>query len=196
MMEMHIGLPWLFFRQPQKHRPRAKSPSGGRAEVLRRGTSRRDAARGVMGQGWPMYAGPRSNTGAREVERSETRMQGRVSFAYFSLHGQRKVRRPRGRNTKHQRIRWCAEHEKHPHPRPPLCAPVFRRAQAASAGEAVLRFSRFCPVNGRGEQSAPQLHNSPTGVSPAYRVATCACSNSAVASASVNAWCAWYIGRL
>ena len=95
--------------QPKKYQPRTKSPSGGRAEVLRRGTSRMDAARGVMGQGGPMYAGPRSNTGTRDVERSETRMQGRVSFAYFSLHGQIKVRRPRGRNTSRQRIRCCAE---------------------------------------------------------------------------------------
>ena len=111
MAEIRPGFALAFLSSvpPQKHQPRAKSPSGGRAEVLRRGTSRMDAARGVMGQGWPMYAGPRSSTGGREVERSETRMQGRVSFAYFSLHAQRKVRRPRGRNTKHQRIRWCAE---------------------------------------------------------------------------------------
>ena len=33
-----------------------------------------DAARGVMGQGWPMYDGPRNENGMREVERSETRM--------------------------------------------------------------------------------------------------------------------------
>ena len=92
--------------QPKKYQPRTKSPSGGRAEVLRRGTSRMDAARGVMGQGGPMYAGPRSNTGTRDVERSGTRMQGRVSFAYFSLHGQRKVSK---RNTSRQRIRCCAE---------------------------------------------------------------------------------------
>jgi hypothetical protein len=32
-----------------------------------------------------MYAGPRSNTGAREVSRSETRMQGRILFGYFLL---------------------------------------------------------------------------------------------------------------
>lgn len=40
-------------------------------EVLRRGTSRMDAARGVMGQGRSMYAGPR--------------MQGRILFGYFLL---------------------------------------------------------------------------------------------------------------
>ena len=46
---------------------------------------------------------PRSSTGTRGVSRSETRMPGGVSFAYFSLRRaairkQRKVRRPRGRN--------------------------------------------------------------------------------------------------
>jgi len=33
---------------------RANSPSVGRVEVLRRGTSRRDAARGLKGHGWPL----------------------------------------------------------------------------------------------------------------------------------------------
>jgi len=61
-----------------------------------------DAARAVMGQGRPFSACPRSNDGVRGVSRSETRMPGRVSFAYFSLHEQRKVRRPRGRNTLNQ----------------------------------------------------------------------------------------------
>ncbi|PAU63846.1 hypothetical protein BZL42_03395 [Pseudomonas indica] len=51
-------------------------------EALRRGTSGRDAARGVLGQGWPMYAGPRSSAGTREVSRSETRMMG---CAFFCL---------------------------------------------------------------------------------------------------------------
>ena len=41
---------------------------------------------------------PRNSAGVRAVERSETRMPGGVSFAYFSLHKQRKVRRPAGRN--------------------------------------------------------------------------------------------------
>lgn len=65
-------------------------------EVLRRGASRRDAARGVMGQGWPMYAGPRSGTGGREVERSETRMQGRILFGYFLLCAARESDAPEG----------------------------------------------------------------------------------------------------
>ena len=52
-------------------------------EVLRRGTSRMDAARGVKGQGRPLYAGPWNNDGAREVSRSETRMPGARPFGYF-----------------------------------------------------------------------------------------------------------------
>ncbi len=64
-----------------------ESPSGGRVEVLRRGTSRRDAARGVKGHGWPLYAGPRSGTGRREVWRRsrQTRMSGWPSLWLLSL---------------------------------------------------------------------------------------------------------------
>ncbi len=78
---------------------RAIPRSAGRAESLCKGVSRMDAAKGVKGQGRPLYAGPWNNDEVRGVSRSETRMPGRVSFAYFSLHEQRKVRRPRGRNT-------------------------------------------------------------------------------------------------
>ena len=52
-------------------------------ESARRGASGMDAARGVKGHGWPLYAGPRSADGMREVSRSETRMQGQSVFAYF-----------------------------------------------------------------------------------------------------------------
>ena len=57
-------------------------------ESLRRRASGMDAARelgvpSVKGHGWPLYAGPRSADGVREVERSETRMQGRSIFGYF-----------------------------------------------------------------------------------------------------------------
>lgn len=54
-------------------------------EVLRKGTSRMDAARGLKGHGWPLQAGPWSGTGAREVERSETRMPGVLSLWLLSL---------------------------------------------------------------------------------------------------------------
>jgi hypothetical protein len=59
------------------------APSEGRVESLRKGLSGMDAARAAMGQGWPFAAGPWSNDGMREVERSETRMQGARLFAYF-----------------------------------------------------------------------------------------------------------------
>ena len=52
-------------------------------ESTRRGASGMDAARGVKGQGWSLYAGPRSVDGMREVECSETRMQGQRVFGYF-----------------------------------------------------------------------------------------------------------------
>ena len=47
-----------------------------------------DAARGlgvpaIKGHGWPLYAGPRSADGVREVERSETRMQGQAFLLTF-----------------------------------------------------------------------------------------------------------------
>ena len=70
-----------------------------------------DAARAVMGQGWPFAAGPWNNDSVHEPCRRQGRMPGRVSFAYFSLHEQRKVRRPRGRNTSHQRTRCNAEYQ-------------------------------------------------------------------------------------
>jgi hypothetical protein len=59
------------------------APSGGRVESLRKGLSGMDAARAAMGQGWPFAACHWSNDGTREVERSETRMQGARLFAYF-----------------------------------------------------------------------------------------------------------------
>ena len=57
-------------------------------ESVRRGASGMDAARGVKGRGrprygWPLYAGPRSVDGVREVERSETRMQGQAFLLTF-----------------------------------------------------------------------------------------------------------------
>jgi hypothetical protein len=59
----------------------------GRVEPARRGTSGMDAARGlgvpaIKGQGWPLYAGPRSVGGRREVRKrsSRTRMKGRAFF--------------------------------------------------------------------------------------------------------------------
>ena len=42
------------------------APSGGRVEVLRSGQPGMDAGLAAHGQGWPIAAGPRSRTGARE----------------------------------------------------------------------------------------------------------------------------------
>ena len=50
--------------------------SEGRTESVWRGASGMDAARGVKGHGWSLYAVPRNADGVREVERSETLMQG------------------------------------------------------------------------------------------------------------------------
>ena len=60
------------------------APSGGREKVLRSGSTGMDAGRAVLGQGWPVTAGPRSGTGMREPERSEGRTRGRKRFGYFA----------------------------------------------------------------------------------------------------------------
>ena len=52
-------------------------------EVSRSGSTGLDAGRAVLGQGWPVTACPRSGTGVRELERSESRTQGQGPFAYF-----------------------------------------------------------------------------------------------------------------
>ena len=75
-------------------------------QSLRRGVSGMNAARGlgvpaIKGHGWPLYAGPRSGDGTREVERSETRMEGQAFLLTFFPAGQarlEKVGRPAGRN--------------------------------------------------------------------------------------------------
>ena len=56
-------------------------------ESLRRGASGMDAARAVKGHGWPLRGDPRSSDGMREVERSETRMQGQAFLVTFSAFG-------------------------------------------------------------------------------------------------------------
>ncbi len=59
-----------------------------------------DAAKGVKGQGRPLYAGPWSGDGAREVERSETRMSGGPSFWSLFLGQARKSDAPEGAQPK------------------------------------------------------------------------------------------------
>ncbi|ANF25178.1 hypothetical protein PS273GM_08430 [Stutzerimonas stutzeri] len=56
-------------------------------ESLRRGASGMDAARAVKGHGWPLRGDPRSSDGMREVERSETRMEGQAFLVTFSAFG-------------------------------------------------------------------------------------------------------------
>ena len=57
--------------------------SEGRMESLRRGASGMDAARAVKGHGWLLRGGPRSSDEVREVERSETRMEGQDLLVPF-----------------------------------------------------------------------------------------------------------------
>ena len=57
--------------------------SGGRAQVAWKGLSGMDAARAVMGQGWPFAAGPWSVTGAREPRRSWGRMERQAFLLTF-----------------------------------------------------------------------------------------------------------------
>ena len=59
-----------------------------------------DAAKGVKGQGRPLYAGPWSGDGAREVSRSETRMSGCPSFWLLFLGQARKSDAPEGAQPK------------------------------------------------------------------------------------------------
>jgi len=73
----------------QKSARRCRTPlSGGRMESAWRGVSGMDAARGlgvpaIKGHGWPLYAGRWNVDGMREVERSETRMQGQDFLVPF-----------------------------------------------------------------------------------------------------------------
>ncbi len=77
------GRPLRSFTSQQSAR-RCRTPlSGGRMESAWREVSGMDAARGVKGHGWPLYAGPRNVEGMREVERSETRMQGQDFLVPF-----------------------------------------------------------------------------------------------------------------
>ena len=68
------------------HRPSdaTKSPlSEGRAQVAWKGLSGMDAARALLGHGWPVAAGPWRVTGAREPRRSRGRMQGPAFLLTF-----------------------------------------------------------------------------------------------------------------
>ncbi len=73
--------------QPPNHQA-TRSPSPRQEAEWRccaGGRAARMAARGITGHGWPVYAGPRSGTGGREVVRSATRMSGCHSLWLLSL---------------------------------------------------------------------------------------------------------------
>ena len=104
-------------------------------ESERRGASGMDAARGVKGQGWPLYAGPRSVDGMKEVERSETRMQGQAFLLTFSAPGKSESpsrAKPASRTTRqraaartatphipHPAIHQSRSYQLNPHPKSP-----------------------------------------------------------------------------
>lgn len=52
-------------------------------ESLCRVASGMDAAKAVKGHGWPLRGDPRNSDGMREVERSETRMEGQAFLLTF-----------------------------------------------------------------------------------------------------------------
>ncbi len=75
-------------------------------EVSRSGSTGMDAGRAVLGHGWPVTACPRSGTGARELERSESRTQGQGLFAYFCGCLAKVSRRKGGTRRKTSYIEW------------------------------------------------------------------------------------------
>jgi len=77
------------FLRARPDRPHQTPLSEGRMESLRRGASGMDAARAVKGHGWPLRGDPRSSDGVREVERSETRMQGQDLLVPFGATAKR-----------------------------------------------------------------------------------------------------------
>ncbi len=62
------------------------APSRGRAQVLRSGQPGMDAGLAAPGHGWPMAAGPRSRTGARECRAmARHRTKGARALGYLAL---------------------------------------------------------------------------------------------------------------
>jgi hypothetical protein len=66
-------------------------------QVLRRGTSGMDAARGVKGQGWPFTPAPGAIPEGGELSGAKPGCRGAFSLVTFSCAQQEKVTRPRGR---------------------------------------------------------------------------------------------------
>ena len=88
-------------RSTKKNHQAPRSPSPRQEAEWRCCAGGREAGRRARneGTGMSLRDGPRSGTGRREVRAQPgPGCRGVFSFAYFSLHEQRKVRRPGGRN--------------------------------------------------------------------------------------------------
>jgi hypothetical protein len=77
---------------------RTRSPSEGRAQVLRRGTRGMDAERGAMGHGCPFATTPERRRREGSFAKQNPDAGGGLLFGYFFLATQEKVTRPAGRN--------------------------------------------------------------------------------------------------
>ena len=74
------------------------SPSEGRAQVLRRGTSRKDAARGLKGHDGPCKPAPGAAPEGGQFRAAKPGCRGGLLFGYFLLARQEKVTRRARRN--------------------------------------------------------------------------------------------------
>ncbi len=93
------------------------------------------------GQGWPVCAGPRSGTGAREVwpRSGQTRMSGHAfSLVTFSLRGQRESDSAGGRNPEFSN-RWAIS------PAPGACFARRCRTWRCGGGLGAVQAPRGCP---------------------------------------------------
>ncbi len=84
----------------------ASSPSGGRVEVLRRGTRGMDAERGAKGQGRPFVTAPGAAPEGGNPGVAGAGCRARFLFGYFLFRASKeKVTRPGGRNQVYQHTR-------------------------------------------------------------------------------------------
>ena len=83
-----------------------RSPSGGRVEVLRRGTRGMDAERGAKGQGRPFVTAPGAAPEGGNPGVAGAGCRARFLFGYFLFRASKeKVTRPGGRNQRCQHTR-------------------------------------------------------------------------------------------
>ena len=105
-------------------------------ESLCRGTSRMDAARGLMGHGWPFQAGPRNNDVARKPQRSWGRMSG-LDLLVSLGRCQKKPARQSGIERKSNAI-TMANHCSS------MCSELSRKLEAKASPTIALLTVRFC----------------------------------------------------